>query len=1237
MEWDDMLVRQTVHTRTFVCLFGLGTLLISNGLEAGDPPGPWVDSTPDLMIQSAAKRKTLGSIATIAELSDRAVYGTGSNALGTIANAKDVTQDVRDEAGLVLRMMSPDLGLAAGEPKDHALGVISHLAVLGPFRDTGGGLMKKEGPETGAFTDMKARFPWGTVDVTWRAVPNSYSTARGVPLDLFIAPRKESCTYFASKVTLTAAKSVVVRLASTGSARLMFDGQEIGKSEDVHERMLFDRIAGKVDASAGAHLIYAKVCTGALDDEGRVRFRITSAKDGEALDFKDEADLSGAPETSKNKPAKVTTSLEAGLAKKDVEAIILRTIGGADDMRSPRAPGLLDSFTVSAPTADALAFAAWIAPSGANRSGWLSMALTKARATKDEKTTQFVERRLIAEHLQTHMADWAMASAQRVLAKQTDPEAVLLKAMVESSLGPDVLRTHALHEVDDLVKAQGQNAPTAALSELADLAHGNDAGLEIRTRQTLLRRGDRGSDLVLAAAAKDGALAADAARAAFEGAITDADDGVAVARAIAETGRHDVARQLYQTLANWSPNRAEPWAGLADELAADPTTKKKEEVAKAVLFALGRARDLAPGEARYRAEFNLRAGVGTSTGPAGDDEKYLVASSVILGRRLGVPKTPDVGDRELHWMRAVIMHPDRRVSQLIQYAREIVIAPRSQDDLVEDVPAEGDTTEILRARVHRKDGGTAFPLEERSEGARPRIRWPELQPGDVVEVAVREWSDHPVGGRGDPPFYFMDYAGAPSTHPLMYNEVVVEAPAANAIHVDVLHAAAGSYKREDKNENGKMFVRLVWDKPPVVAEEPLSPQMSEIVPLIVGSTFKNWTDFRTWYAEAVKGFTEPDEQVRRMATDLTKGKTTRDEKLRAIFDFVADDIRYVNFISGEAWLPNRPQELLARRVGDCDDKALLLITLLKAVGIDAQEVMVQTRETNQPSVLQAKNAAVPLFDHGIAYLPGPNGGQYLDATSPQSRLGPLPSMDARAFALRLDGSNSDIVQLPPSSPDDHGSDATWNITLKEDGAGDLAGDEKHFGDGAFWLRTYLTEPGTRAQYVEDSLLGGWFGALEVDKKVDFEGNMKEGQAKVSYKAHADALARIEQGELVVPLSPNQTLASTLAPLVKRTLPVSLPAQMAPSHQNRTMRITAPAGWKWGALPPGGEENGGEFGRAKLEVSVDPKDPRTVVVKRSVVFDLHLIPVEKYGPWRAFIQRIDALMHRSVRALKAGAK
>ena len=106
----------------------------------------------------------------------------------------------------------------------------------------------------------------------------------------------------------------------------------------------------------------------------------------------------------------------------------------------------------------------------------------------------------------------------------------------------------------------------------------------------------------------------------------------------------------------------------------------------------------------------------------------------------------EVFDRELHWVRAVTLHPDFRVSQLIQYAREIVIEPRTQDELYESIPAEGDETEILIARVHRASGGVALAEEQKSEGGRPSIRWPDLKTGDVVEVVLRTWTSSPVGG-----------------------------------------------------------------------------------------------------------------------------------------------------------------------------------------------------------------------------------------------------------------------------------------------------------------------------------------------------------------------------------------------------------------------------------------------------------------------------------------------------------
>ena len=1242
---------------------GTGTTSAGGG-SAAEGPGRFTAESPDALVE-AQKRRALSPKATeadivaalsvIASLGDHATNDGAERALAEIAGATSVSAEVRSEALALARTLASDEGTIAGVEKARSVGIVTDVSVLGPFRDTGGGLDAHDGPEqpksAAAFGDPKTFYSWGTVEVAWRGVPPTFAEARGVPLDMFVHPRKESCTFVASKIKLAAAAPVIVRLASAGQARLVFDGVDIGKSDDVHGSARLDRIAAHVDASAGSHLLYAKICTGALEDSGRVRMRLTDAKHG-ALRVEASSDLSlKAGETigwGTVKPNKLTTPLLRSVAGKGggdslLSAAIVRTLGGADDLKSPRAAGQLDAILQSKDLdADRVAMAAWLS-TGANKSGRLYRARTLAEKSNDTATQAFVDRRLVEQHLETDMPDWAIASVRGTkIDTKKDDDAVLLTARTYRSLRVDTLTIQAMRDLGAAFRAGPQRVPNSLLVELSGLARTHDPKLWMTVTEELARRGVRGEVLVDAMGSRGKDEVVKAAQDAFNGGMDDADEALSVAKHVTDAGAHDVSALLYRATARWAPNRPEAWAGLARELAAASSDPKDLQL---VLVALRRARELAPGDAAYRAELALRTGAGKAgqkpaAPEAGDDERWLAPIATILARRKGVPDKgpPDVADRELHWLRAVRMHADNRVSQLIQYAREIVIPPRTQQELFEPIPPEGDLTEILRARVHRKAGGIAFPVEEHNDGARPRIRWPDLEAGDTVEVIIRQWTSTAVGGRGDAPFYFMDYAGAPASHPLLYNEVVVETLPGHPLFVDVLHDKLAPYKKTESDERGMHVVRLVWDKPQTIPEEPLIPQLTEISPVIVGSTFKTWDDFRKWYAEAVRGFTEPDDEVRRLAAELTKGKTTREAKLRALFEFVADDIRYVNYVSGEWWLPNRPQQLLARREGDCDDKAILLITLLRAVGIEAQEVMVQTRMTGQPSVLLSKNAAVPMFDHGIAFLPQPgtpNGGMYLDATSPQSRLGPIPSMDARAVALRMDTGAAEVVQLPASSPDDHGADVAWTITLTPDGAGEVIGEERHTGDAAFWLRSNLTQAEARPQYVEDALVGPWFPTVEVDKNIDFKGELPGGQALVKYKAKSRGLARHEGKDLVMSLSPSNTYGSVLAPLVERTLPVQLPPHLAPSHQNRTTRILAPAGFTWGPLPPGGSTNGGSYGRASIEITKDPKDARALLIKRSVVFDQHLIPVEKYASWRAFITQIDALMHKEVRLIPAG--
>lgn len=1211
--------------------------------------------TPDAMIAAqearalaaqATEAAQISALVLIRELANRATNGRALAALERIAQASTVPAEVRSEALALARSLATDEGTQAGIAKARAAGILTDVAILGPFRDTGGGLDAHDGPEgktAAAFGDASTTYSWGSVEVAWRTVPPTFAQARGVPLDLFIHPRKESCTFVASKITVADAGPIVIRLAASGQARLVFDGTDVAKSDDVNASARVDRLAAQVEASAGPHIVAAKVCTAALDDEGRVRLRITDAKH-KPIALAATADLGAKPGENiawgKAKFQKLTTPLARTIVAKDalLDAAIARTVGGAEDLKSPRAPGQLDAFLQGNVDADRLAMAAWVTPFGSNKSARLYRAEAAAKKSNDAQARAFVERRLVEHHVDTDMADWAMATLRgtKLDAKQ-DVDAVYVGARVTRALRVEALQIEAMHKLAAAFKASPRTVPNALLLDLAQIARTHDPALWLAAVEELARRGIRGGILVDALGTRSKVDVIRAAKDAFAGGMDDADEAIQVAQNVVDAGAHEVAAALYRQTCRWAPNRAEAWAGLARELAASSNDAKDKEL---VFVALRRARELSPGDPKYRAELALRIASLKKPGAnaeARDDEKYIADTQKILARRRGVPANgpPDVADRELHWLRAVRMHPDNRVSQLIHYAREIVIPPRSQGELFEPIPPEGDLTEILRARVHRKSGGVAFPVEEHNDGMRPRIRWPDLEAGDTVEVVVRQWTSTAVGGRGDAPYYFLDYGGSPASHPLIYNEVIVETTPGHPLYVDVLNEKLAPHKREEKDENGVHVLRLVWDKPAIVPEEPLAPHLSEVTPVVVGSTFKSWADFRKWYAEAIRGFTEPDDEVRRLAAELTKGKVTKEEKLRALFEFVADDIRYVNYVSGEWWLPNRPQQLLARREGDCDDKAILLITLLRSIGIEAQEVMVQTRLTGQPSLLMSKKAAVPLFDHGIAFLPGPNGGMYLDATSPQSRLGPLPSMDARAYALRMDSGPAEIVQLPASSPNDHGADVTWNLVLSQDGSGDLTGTERHSGDGAFWLRTNLSEAEARAQYVEDALVGPWFPTIDVDKNIDFKGDLPNGQATVKYKAKSRGLARREGKDLVLSLSPSVTLGSQLAPLPTRTLPVQLPPHRAPSHENRTLRVLAPPGYTWSTLPPGGEVKAGEFGSARLEIARDPGDARALVIKRSIVFDLHFIPVEKYAAWRNFIQQVDALMHKEVRLVPAG--
>lgn len=143
------------------------------------------------------------------------------------------------------------------------------------------------------------------------------------------------------------------------------------------------------------------------------------------------------------------------------------------------------------------------------------------------------------------------------------------------------------------------------------------------------------------------------------------------------------------------------------------------------------------------------------------------------------------------------------------------------------------------------------------------------------------------------------------------------------------------------------------------------------------TTFESWEQIGRWYASLEKDRRAPSPEVRVKAEDLTKGKTTDLAKVEALYDFVAENFRYVSLSLGVGrYQPHAASDVLHNQYGDCKDKHTLLASLLEAEGLHANSVLINSARKLDPDVPSPSQ-----FDHVITMLPLDNQQVWMDTTS----------------------------------------------------------------------------------------------------------------------------------------------------------------------------------------------------------------------------------------------------------------
>jgi transglutaminase-like putative cysteine protease len=161
---------------------------------------------------------------------------------------------------------------------------------------------------------------------------------------------------------------------------------------------------------------------------------------------------------------------------------------------------------------------------------------------------------------------------------------------------------------------------------------------------------------------------------------------------------------------------------------------------------------------------------------------------------------------------------------------------------------------------------------------------------------------------------------------------VVEKPGKATIYTYKASALKGTHNERNMPGRSHVLPHLL-----VLAK---SYQMNKETGTLLAST----ENLYQWYRELLAQVKNDPKPLESMVSKLTAGKTTDEEKIKSIYYWVQDNMRYIAFENGIAgFKPEAAQKVFSDKYGDCKGMANLLKSMLIIAGFDARLTWIGTR------------------------------------------------------------------------------------------------------------------------------------------------------------------------------------------------------------------------------------------------------------------------------------------------------
>lgn len=409
-----------------------------------------------------------------------------------------------------------------------------------------------------------------------------------------------------------------------------------------------------------------------------------------------------------------------------------------------------------------------------------------------------------------------------------------------------------------------------------------------------------------------------------------------------------------------------------------------------------------------------------------------------------------------------------------------------------------------------------------------------------------------------------------SGYPTLSKKITFIIPADIEVEVKEFNLAEAQITKEEKTVDGKRIVEyhaknLTSNKRENMdrGDQYTRPHLLVLVKSVTDGGKKTTVlatpqDLYGWYSSLTQQLQPNPQSYKATVTQLIQGKKTDEDKVKAIYYWVQDNIRYIAFEDGIAgFKPSEAQDVFEKRYGDCKGMANLTKEMLKVAGYDARLTWIGTRrimyDQSLPSLAVNNHMICTLFLNGQKY--------YLDATEKYVPFGEQ-ALRIQGRSVMIEDGNKFIMDKVKESQNTDADERTLQLTLngeKLEGKTTVAlkGEAKK----NFLYRYHYTKSDKRNEYVTDFIANNNKDVKATDLVLP---NLEERSGPLAITAALNVSGAVSSfnTEYYIDLDPQKSFKNWELKETRQN-DVDLGERI---HKTTSVELTVPEGYSVSALP-----------------------------------------------------------------------